>query len=66
MAQCYRCKAETQMFFKNIPICVKCDAEPPAPKETNKPAFGFGLRDRGAERAKVLQGVATKVIFIDR
>jgi hypothetical protein len=27
MAQCAYCKAETQLYFANVPVCVKCGDE---------------------------------------
>ena len=49
MAQCAYCKAETQLYFANVPVCIKCgDAR--SPEQT---------------RASLLQNVADATMRAD-
>ena len=49
MAQCAYCKAETQLYFANVPICIQC-ADARSPEQT---------------RASLLQNVADATMRAD-
>jgi len=43
MAQRYRCKEETEMYDRNIPVCLNCDVGSSSSAQQEKPTEDAGV-----------------------